>query len=132
MPIHINRIAGYDFEDIRGRLQPTAEKLEVFIRPGIDFEYVRKTGVRGAPSQIQTLHYVESWASAATALEAYVSLIDGSVYEIIQHTTSYGYFRILDVTELNAQAVANVIGSIVTTPTVLQLCGWTVVSSEPP
>lgn len=147
MPIHANRIVHgtdpedpadyYPFEDIRGRLQPKAEKLEVTIRPGHAGETIRKTGIRATPSQIVTVHYVLNWTAAKAALVDYHTLIDGNPYEIIQHSLSYGYFRVLDITEVDVRAVENVIGSILfeesgSVPTVLQTLAWTVVSTEAP
>jgi hypothetical protein len=126
MPIHTNTIDAYEFEDIRGSLQPRSEELEVFSRPGVDDTTVRLTGVRGRPVQIQTMHYVADFTAAKNALSAYVQLKDGSSYEIVQHTVSFGDFRILDVVQVSARAVANVVGSIVPNATVEQICVWTV------
>lgn len=126
MPIHTNTIDAYEFEDIRGSLQPRSEDLEVFSRPGKDDTTVRLTGVRGKPVQIQTMHYVADFEAAKNALSAYVQLKDGASYEIVQHTTSFGNFRILDVAQVSARAVANVVGSIVPGATVEQTCQWTV------
>lgn len=142
MPIHVNKIVyGADpedpedyfaFEDIQGRLQPKAEQLEVFVRPGHVGETLRKTGVRALPSQILTIHYVADWAAAKAAIESYIGLIDGDPYQIIQHTTSYGYFRVLQVVEVDARACVNAIGTLIANPTVVQVCQWTVISTEAP
>lgn len=126
MPIHTNTIASYQFEDIRGSLQPESEEIELFSRPGKDGSTVRLTGVRGRPVQIQTTHYVESFTAAKNAISAYVQLKDGGNVEIVQHTVSFGNFRILDVVELQARAVTSVTGSLVANPTVMQVCLWTV------
>lgn len=126
MPIHTNTIDSYEFEDIRGSLQPESEELELFSRPGKDGTTVRLTGVRGRPTQIQTLHYVADFTAAKNAISDYVQLKDGGNVEIVQHTVSFGNFRILDVVELQARAVTNVTGSIIATPTVMQVCLWTV------
>jgi hypothetical protein len=106
--------------------------MEITVRAGIAGEAFRRTGIRAAPSQIQTVHYVVDWEAAKNALVAYNDLIDGNPYEIIQHTTNYGYFRVAQVAEVEARAVENVVGSIVATPTVLQICQWTVISTEAP
>jgi hypothetical protein len=126
MPVHTNTIDAYEFEDIRGSLQPRSEELEVFSRPGLDDTTVRLTGVRGRPTQIQTMHYVADFTAAKNAISAYVQLKDGSGYEIVQHSVSFGDFRILDVVELQARAVTNVTGSLIASPTVMQVCLWTV------
>jgi hypothetical protein len=126
MPVHTNTIDAYEFEDIRGSLQPRSEELEVFSRPGKDDTTVRLTGVRGRPVQIQTMHYVASFEAAKNAISAYVQLKDGGNYEIVQHTTSFGSFRILDVVQVSARAVTSVNGSIIPGATVEQICQWTV------
>jgi hypothetical protein len=132
MPYHLNTIGIYSFEDIRGRLQPKAQQMEITVRAGLAGEAFRRTGVRAVPSQIQTVHYVADWAAARDAINAYIGLIDGHPYEIIQHSHTYGYFRVAQVAEVEARAVENVVGSIVATPTVLQICQWTVISTEAP
>lgn len=126
MPVHTNTIGAQQFEDIRGSLQPESEELEVFARPGKDGTTVRLTGVRGRPVQIQTLHYVADFTAAKNALSAYVQLKDGANVEIVQHSVSFGDFRILDVVEIQARAVANVIGSLIPGAGVMQVCQWTV------
>jgi hypothetical protein len=126
MPVHTNTIDAYEFEDIRGSLQPRSEELEVFSRPGLDDTTVRLTGVRGRPTQIQTMHYVADFTAAKNALSAYVQLKDGNNYEIIQHSVSFGDFRILDVVQVSARAVTNVVGSLISGATVEQICQWTV------
>jgi hypothetical protein len=126
MPVHTNTIDSEQFEDIRGSLQPESEELEVFSRPGKDGSTVRLTGVRGRPVQIQTLHYVADFTAAKNALSAYVQMKDGGNVVIVQHSVNFGNFRILDVVEIEARASTNVIGSIVSNPTVRQVCLWTV------
>lgn len=126
MPVHTNTIDAYQFEYIRGSLQPRSEELEVFTRPGLDDTTIRLTGVRGRPVQIQTMHYVADFTAAKNALSAYVQLKDGASYEIVQHSISMGNYRILDVVEVYARAVTNVTGSLITNPTVEQVCLWTV------
>lgn len=126
MPVHTNTIDAYEFEDIRGSLQPRSEELEVFSRPGKDETTVRLTGVRGRPVQIQTMHYVASFEAARNFLSSYVQLKDGDNYEIVQHTVSFGDFRILDVVQVSARAVTNVVGAILPGATVEQVCQWTV------
>lgn len=142
MALHANRIVyGADvddpndyfaFEAMRGRLQPKSEQLEVLIRPGRHGESIRTSGVRGAPSQIVTVHYVTDWTAAANAIASYVTLKDGLPYKFIQHTTYYGYFKILEVVEVDAAACVNVIGSIEPNPQVVQVCQWTVISAIAP
>lgn len=126
MPVHTNTIDAYQFEDIRGSLQPRSEELEIFARPGKDDTTVRLTGVRGRPTQIITVHYVADFTAAKNALSSYVQLKDGASYEIVQHSISFGDFRILDVVEVESRAVANVIGSLISGATVRQICQWTV------
>jgi hypothetical protein len=126
MPVHTNTIDAYQFEYIRGSLQPRSEELEVFTRPGKDDTTIRLTGVRGRPVQIQTMHYVADFQAAKDALSAYAQLKDGSQYEIVQHSISHGDYRILDVVQVSARAVTNVNGSLLTNPTVEQVCMWTV------
>lgn len=147
MPIYANRIVFgedseepedyYAFEDMVGRLQPKAQQMEISVRPGFRGETFRKTGVRAIPSQIVTMHYVADWQAAADALVAYNDLIDGNPKEVIQHSTSYGYFRIASVVEHQVQYIGNVIGSILEAteeivPTVQQYIVWTLISTDPP
>lgn len=142
MPVHANRIVFgddpddpldyYAFEDMRGRLQPKQQQLEVIVRRGHAGESLRETGVRAVPSQILTIHYVEDWTAAKNAITAYGDLI-GSLVQVIQHTTNYGYFKVLGpVVEVDARACANVVGSLIATPTVLQVVQWTLISTDPP
>jgi hypothetical protein len=142
MPFHANRIVFgadpdepadyYAFEDMRGRLQPKQEQLEKHARRGHRGETMRKTGIRALPSVIQTLHYVEDWTAAKAAMTAYGDLI-GTLVQVIQHTTNYGYFKVdSPVVELHAQAVENVVGSLIATPTVLQIVQWTLISTDAP
>lgn len=133
MPVYTNTIDAFEFEDMVGRLHPKAEQLEVLIRPGHDGETLRKTGVRAQPSQIVTMHFVADWAAAKAALEAYLGLIDGEAYEVVQHDESYGYFNVLNVVELRqTRFCTNVIGSIVANPSVQQFVQWTLLSTEAP
>jgi hypothetical protein len=142
MPFHANRIVFgedpdepldyYPFEDMRGRLQPKQQQLEVVARRGHRGETLRQTGIRAVPSQILTVHYVDSWAAAATALTAYGDLI-GALVQVIQHTTNYGYFKVLSpVVEVDARACENVVGSLIANPTVLQIVQWTLISTDAP
>ena len=55
------------------------------------------TGVRADPTQIRTVLYMADRGDALTALESYVTLIDGNPYEFIQHGQSWGFYRILKV-----------------------------------
>lgn len=126
MPVHTNTIAGYQFEVLRNSLQPSSEEMELFTRPGKDGVTVRLLGLRGRPHQIFTVHYVADFEAAKDALSTYVALKDGDSYEIVQHSVSFGDFRILDVVEVDARAVANVNGSILPNPGVMQVCQWTV------
>ena len=148
MPIYANRIVFgadpevpadyYPFEDMLGRLQPKAEKLEAFIRPGHRGETLRKTGIRAVPSQIVTVHYVFDWDAAAAAITAYQTLIDGNPYNVIQRGTDFGYWRIVEAVELpQTHYVANVIGSILfdetgELPSVCQYVQWTLISTDAP
>jgi hypothetical protein len=142
MPFHVNKIVFredpnnpddyYAFEDMRGRLQPKQQQLEVAARRGHRGETLRETGIRAIPSQILTIHYVEDWTSAQNAITAYGDLI-GALVQVIQHTTNYGYFKVLGpVVEVDARAVETVIGSLIATPTVLQVVQWTLISTDPP
>lgn len=132
MPIHVNTIDAFEFEDIRGRLQPKAEQLEVIVRPGHAGETTRRTGVRAVPSQILTLHYVLDWEAARDALVAYTDLIGLEPVEVIQHSLSYGYFKILNVAEAEARAVVNVTGQLIPGAEVLHVVQWTLLSTNPP
>jgi hypothetical protein len=133
MPVYTNSIDAFEFEDMVGRLNPKAEQLEVLLRPGHDGETLRKTGVRAEPSRIVTMHFVADWAAAKAALEAYNALIDGEPYEVIQHDESYGYFRVLNVTEMpQTRFVTAVVGSIIPNASVQQFCQWTLLSTEAP
>lgn len=148
MPIYANRIVHgtdpddpadyYPFEDMLGRLQPKQERLEAFVRRGHRGETLRKTGVRGVPFGLVTMHYVLDWAAAKTALLAYADLAEGDQHQIIQHSTNYGWFRVLEVVELpQTRYVANVIGSILQAeqsllPTVQQWVQWTLLGADAP
>lgn len=133
MPFHVNSIGAYEFEDLRGRLQPKAEQLEVIVRPGHAGETTRRTGVRAAPSQLLSVHYVQDWTAAKNALVAYGGLIGVAPVEVVQHSLSYGYFKVLAVTEAEARAVVNVGGDIlVPGSTVLHVVQWTLLSTLPP
>jgi hypothetical protein len=142
MPIHANRIVFgsdpdepndyYAFEDMRGRLQPKQQQLEVTVRRGRRGETLRQTGIRAIPSQIQTIHYVEDWEAAKDALVAYGDLV-GALVQVIQHSENFGYFKVLGpVVEVDARACENVVGSLIATPTVLQVVQWTLISTDAP
>lgn len=131
MPVHTNTIDAYSFEDIRNSLQPSSEELELFTRPGKDGVTLRLLGERGRPCQIFTMHYVADFTAAKSALSSYVQLKDGGVHEIIQHTTSFGDFFILDVVEAESRAVSGVVGSLIPGATVRQICQWTVLHVPP-
>lgn len=135
MPFHDNKIIDgvteYAFENMIGRLQPKAEQLEVVVRRGHAGESLRKTGVRALPSTILTIHYVEDWTAAQNAIDAYDDLI-GEVVQVIQHTTDYGYFKVLGVVEQDARPVENVVGSLIATPTVIHLVQWQLISTTEP
>lgn len=127
MPFHTNSIAGYQFEDIRNSLIGASQTFEDLSRPGKDGTAVRLLGVKGRPHQIFTFHYVADFEAARDAINAYSELKDGSAYPIIRHSTEFGNFRILDVIEVSARAVANIVGqTIVDSPSVEQVCQWTV------
>ncbi len=133
MPIHTNTIGAFAFEDIRGRLQPKAQQLEVIVRPGHAGETTRKTGIRAVPFQVLTLHYVADWAAAKAALVAYVAAIDaGTPLEVVQHSLSYGYFKVLQVTEVEARACVQSIGTLIANAEVMQVVAWTLLSTDPP
>lgn len=133
MPIHTNTIGAYSFEDIRGQLQPKQQQLEVIVRPGLRGESTRKTGVRGTPFQITTLHYVLDWDAAQDAMVTYLDLIHaGAPVEVIQHSLSYGYFKVLQVAQVEARACVNVIGQLVPNAELLQMVAWTLLSTDPP
>jgi hypothetical protein len=133
MPLFANSIDDFDFEDMFGVLHPKAEQLEVIVRPGRNGEALRKTGVRAVPSQIVTLHYVVGWAGAKNAIDAYIALIDGDPYEVIQRDESYGYFRVLSVVQLpQTRYSVNNVGALLSNTTVRQYCAWTLISTEAP
>jgi hypothetical protein len=126
MPLATNSIGEFQFEELRGSLQPRSQDLEILIRPGKDDSTVRLTGVRGKPFQVLTLHYVADFLSAKNAISAYVTLQDGNAYEVVQLDESIGYFRVLAVVEVSAMAVASVVGdTLIADPEVLQYCQWT-------
>lgn len=143
MPIYANRIVFgedpedpadyYAFEDMVGRLQPKARQLEVMVRPGHPGETLRNTGTRAIPSQIQTMHFVEDWDAAAAAITAYNELRNGAPVEVIQHSTSYGYFRVVEVVELpQTRYSVNNLGALLANTTVQQYCLWTLIGTDPP
>lgn len=133
MPAFTNSIDEYLFEGLYGRLNPKAEQLEVIVRPGHKGETTRRTGVRGAPSQIVTMHYIADWEAARNAIDAYTDLIDGRPYQVIQNDVDYGWFKVLNVVEMpNTHACTRVNGSILSDPGVQQYCQWTLISTEAP
>lgn len=120
-----------EFDAMRGRLQPRNEQPEVIVRPGKDGQIIRLTGVRGVPVRITTKHHVADWTAAKSAIDFYGSLIGGETpVEIVQNDVSYGYFEILEVVEIEALPCINARGTIISNPTVIQFCGWTVLSVE--
>jgi hypothetical protein len=126
MPVHDHYIDAYQFEDLRGMIVPRSEDIELLARPGKDDTTARLTGVRGRPFAVVTMHYVADFEAAATAISEYVQLKDGNPYEVIQHSISFGFYRVLDVVEaVPPRAVASVVGSIIANPTVQQFCQWT-------
>jgi hypothetical protein len=132
MALPENSIGAYDFDALNGRLQPKAEQLEVIVRPGHDGETTRKTGVRGLPSQIQTLHYVADRTAAQTAIVAYTALIGAAPQEITQRDVSFGYFKIINVVEVLVADCMKVVNPLIADPTAVQIVQWTVVSTEAP
>lgn len=128
----ITLAGGFFFDDILGALQPKAQQLEVILRPGVDGESLRETGVRAIPSPIRTLHAFLDRGDALTALEQYLTLIDGNPYEIVQHDESYGFFRVLAIQNQQLLPIATGAGWLVDNPTVLQILDWVVLGTEPP
>ena len=114
------------FEDLQGAIALRKMELEIWTRPGVDGAGARKTGYRGRPFQLRSVHYVADWLATQEALIAYQQLIGEDPVEVIQHDNSFGTFLVLDVEQLpETHACYNVIGSIVDDPQVLQYCLWT-------
>jgi len=132
MPVHTNSIGGLQFVDLQGRIQPRSEQPEVFVRPGKDDVTIRLTAVRGRPVKLRSVNYVADWDAAKTAINAYISMKDGTAYAIIQHTTAYGNYLVLDVVELIARAVTNVVGGLAGGEEIHQVCEWTVIHESNP
>lgn len=131
MPAFTNTIDDFEFEGLYGRLNPKAEQLEVIVRPGHAGESTRRTGIRGAPSQIVTMHFVADWEAARNAIDAYIDLIDGNPYQVIQNDVDYGLFKVLNVVEMpQTHACTRVNGSIIPNPQVQQWCQWTLIGTE--
>lgn len=126
MPVLTNKIDTLFFDDLRGNIPLREQQLETFTRPGIDGVGFRKTGKRSRPATMRTTHYVADWAAAESAITAYQALVDVDPVVIIQHSNSWGTFKIMSVKQVEAKAVTSVIGSIVNNPQVLQICEWTI------
>jgi hypothetical protein len=120
------------FDDLIAAFQPKAEQLEVIVRPGRDGEIMRETGVRADPTPMRTLLYVVDRGDTLDAIEAYVTLIDGLPYEIIQHGESFGFFRVLKVNPLPLVPCAACAGSLISNPGILLAVDWLVISTEEP
>lgn len=125
MPIHTNTIDAFEFRDIQGNLQPKSPQLEVLVRGGHAGESIRTTGTRGVPCQIRTLTYQDNWDNARDALIAYTELKDGTPYEIVQHSSSMGLWKVLDVVQESARACM-----FQQQEAVQRYCIWTVVSTN--
>lgn len=119
----------YAFDRMVGDLQPKQEQLEVLIRPSRDGERLRSTGVRAAPSQLRTMHYVADRDTAIVAIEAYLALKDGLPRLVIQNGADYGYFRVLDIIARQLIPCTSVVGSIIANPTILQVVDWVLLSA---
>lgn len=123
----------FQFEDMSGVLHPRTEQMEVIVRPGSDGESLRTTGVRAIPSQVVTMHYVEDLEAAKDAIEAYITLIDGLPYEVVQREISYGFFRVLSVVQLpQSRPSFNNINALLPDTEYRQYCLWTLVATEAP
>lgn len=126
------------FEDFQGAFQPKEEQLEVHVRLGFDGESTRKTGVRGDPFPLLSIHYVADRSAAKSAIEAYLSLIDGNPYEFYQHGTSFGFYKVLKLNVLPLIACGSVVGALLQeltspiTPTIILVCEWLLVSTVAP
>jgi hypothetical protein len=115
------------FEDLQGAIVLRAQKLQLLERLGIDGTGVRKTGVRGVPFQLRSVHYVADWDATEEALLAYQSLIGAEPVDVWQHDVLFGTFLVLNVEQLpETRACYNVTpGTIVENPECLQYCLWT-------
>jgi hypothetical protein len=87
----------YAFDDIVGALDPKQNEAQVIERFGVDGETVRLLATRAANSRAVFVRYLADRATALSAIEAYVDLIDGNPYELIQHGESFGYWKILRI-----------------------------------
>lgn len=122
----------FPFDDLLAAFQPKAVQLEVIVRPGVDGESLRETGVRADPTPMRTLFYVGDRGDAKSAIVAYIQLIDGNPYEIIQHGESWGFYQVLKVNPLPTIPCATAAGTIIPNPGILLVVDWLVLSTEAP
>jgi len=111
---------------LQGNIGLRTEQLEIFSRPGIDGAGARKTGSRARPVTLRSISYVADWTAAKAALVAYQGLIGQDPKTVIQHSINWGSFLVLNVSQTEARAVENAIGTIVATPTVRLVCDWSI------
>ena len=88
----------FAFDDIIGDLQPKQAEAQVIERFGSDGETVRLLATRAANSQAVFIRYFVDRDTAVAAVASYVNtLITGEPYELIQHGTSFGFFKVLRI-----------------------------------
>lgn len=123
----------FAFDDMRGDLQPRAEQLEAFTRPGHDGHHILKLGVQAEPSTIVTVRGVADREDAKQFLVDYNSLRDGNPYEVVQHGQSFGFFHVLRVRQVGElQAITSSIGMVGGACTIIQRVQWELLSVPEP
>ncbi len=123
----------YEFDAMSFQAQPKQIQLEAIARPGHDDFSYRELGVRGEPSPIRTVLYLENRAAARQAMADYIDLKDGQPYEIYSNGQSWGFYNILGVAQVGEPiAVANAIGTLVTGPAVKHVVDFLVVNVTAP
>lgn len=122
----------YEFDALRGEFQPKQQQLEGIIRPGRDGEQLRETGVRGDPFPIVTVLYVATREDAVSAIDAYVTLVDGNPYEVYANGTSMGFFKVLKVINSHFLPCAQTVGTLVPGAEIKHTVAFQLVSTEPP
>lgn len=104
-----------------GAFKPRSEDLQLIVRPGVDDVRVRTSGVRGQLIQATSVNFVTDFDAAAAALDTYLSMKDGTAYEVVQYGTSHGDYLVIDVSQRPPQAITAAIGG---TGNVQHVCDW--------
>lgn len=126
MPTLTQKINTTLFDDMRGRPPVMSPQIDVLERKGIDGTGARRHGTRSRQGKITTHKFHETFATARTALQAYVLLIGADPVQITQHGVLQGYYLIEAVVENELRAAETVIGSLVANPKAYQVCEWTI------